>query len=68
MNIVLIFESDFICLGNINEDLDFQYVEDATAYYGCGATLQNVFWYFGGSSSDDKQRQVKLQIFLFKIH
>ena len=63
MNIILIFDSDFVCLGNINEDLDFQYGDGAASYDGCGATLQNVFWYFGGYRAGEK-RQVKLKIFL----
>ena len=62
MIILLIFDSDSICLGNINEDLDFQYDDGITVYGGCGATLQNVFWYFGGSSRFGTLRQVKLQI------
>ena len=35
-------------LGNINEDLAFEYGDDTETQYGCGATLQNQFWYFGG--------------------
>ena len=45
-------------LGNINEDLAFEYGDGTTAYDGCGATLNNEFWYFGGQA----KRQVKLQI------
>ena len=33
--------------GNVNDDLDFQYEEGATAALGCGATLMGEFWYFG---------------------
>ena len=45
----------------MNEDLNFEYGDGTSAYYGCGATLHNVFWYFGGSKSQGYQRQVKLQ-------
>ena len=38
-------------LGNINENLAFEYKDGATAKYGCGATLNGEFWYFG----NDKQ-------------
>ena len=42
--------------GNINEDLDFEYVGATQAHYGCAATLKNEFWYFGGNN---QKRQVK---------
>jgi len=34
--------------GNVNDDLKFEYGEGTTASYGCGATLNGEFWYFGG--------------------
>ena len=34
--------------GNINDDLDFEYGDGADARYGCGATLMDEYWYFGG--------------------
>ena len=37
-------------LGNVNEDLKFEYGEGATALYGCGATLFGEFWYFGSGN------------------
>ena len=54
---------NFHCSGNINEDLDFEIGYDASLKLGCGATLQNVFWYFGGSISGglNFRRQVKLR-------
>ena len=44
--------------GNINENLNFEYGDGTEAYYGCGVTFQNEFWYFGGVRS--YERQVKL--------
>ena len=49
--------------GNINEDLTFEYGDGTAAHYGCGATLNNEFWYFGGSN----KRQVKSQKYLLYI-
>ena len=63
---MLFWNIDLSCLGNINEDLDFEYGYDTVADSGCGATLHNVFWYFGGSGS--QKRQVKLQNHLFNIN
>ena len=50
---------DFSCLGNMNEDLNFEYGYGTAIEGGCGATLHNVFWYFGGF--DKQRRQVRLQ-------
>ena len=36
--------------GNINDDLDFEYDDGADARYGCGATLVDEYWYFGGDN------------------
>ena len=44
-------------LGNINEDLAFEYGDSTEARYGCGVTFQDEFWYFGGTSY---RRQVNL--------
>merc|ERR1711990_433021 len=41
--------------GNINEDLNFEYGSGTSAVYGCGATLHNIFWYFGGTSLNSRQ-------------
>jgi len=45
------------CSGKINKGFDFEFGDETNAAYGCGATLQNVFWYFGGYPFI---RQVKL--------
>ena len=37
--------------GKVNDDLDFEYGEGATAKYGCGATLMGEFWYFGSGKA-----------------
>ena len=39
-------------LGNINENLSFEYGNGTTAVDGCGATLNGEFWYFGGSRNN----------------
>ena len=44
--------------GNVNEDLTFEYGTNTETSYGCAATLNNEFWYFGGISHE---RQVKCQ-------
>ena len=36
-------------LGNVNDDLDFEFGSDTSARSGCGVTFMNQFWYFGGS-------------------
>ena len=61
---------NFRCLGNINDDLDFEYGDDTEVWMGCGATLHNVFWYFGGSTEYGLKnpRQVKLQKYLLNIY
>ena len=54
---------------NKNEDLTFEYGPGTEARNGCGATIKNEFWYFGGSSRYN--RQVKWQntcrIFIYSI-
>ena len=44
--------------GNVNDDLVFDYENDAYAYNGCGATLMGQFWYFGGTEPLKTMRQV----------
>ena len=44
--------------GNVNPSSVFEIGEDVSISYGCGATLNGEFWYFGGSSS--KVRQVRI--------
>ena len=50
----------------MNEDLNFEYGDDTIVRSGCGATLHNIFWYFGGY--DSYKRQVKLQKHLLNIY
>ena len=57
---------DFIHSGNVNEDLNFEYGEETDVDRGCGALLRNVFWYFGGWGS--YERQVRLLKDLFNIY
>ena len=40
-----------MALGNMNENLAFEYGDGTRAYAGCGATLNGEFWYFGGQGS-----------------
>ena len=70
VNILVFFFSniDSCYLGIINEDFNFEYGVGTVAKKGCGATLHNVFWYFGGAKPFGYQRQVKLQKHLFHIH
>ena len=37
----------FLFEGNVNEDLNFEYGDEADPYKGCSATLFGEFWYFG---------------------
>ena len=55
---------DFVFLGNTKRDLNLDFGDDTYVVNGCGATLQNIFWYFGGWQS---KRQVRLQVYLFDI-
>ena len=43
----------------MNEDLTFEYGDGTEVRYGCAATLNNEFWYFGGSSHADRQVNCK---------
>ena len=40
----------FVSLGNVNNDLTFEYGEGTSTYGGCGVTFLGEFWYFGGES------------------
>ena len=52
--------------GNINQDLAFEYGDGTAAQYGCGSTLNNEFWYFGGSNKRQvKSQKYSLDIYLF---
>ena len=54
----------------MHEDLNFEYGDVTTSKYGCGASLHNVFWYFGGAKWEvpGYHRQVKLQKHLLDIY
>ena len=41
--------------GNINDDLTFRYGWGTVATGGCGTTLKNEFWYFGGGNPYSQQ-------------
>ena len=49
-------------LGNVNDDLGFEYEEETSVRYGCSATLHDEFWYFGGLDTTLRQ------VFRKKIH
>ena len=48
----------------MNEDLNFEYGDGTSLYGGCGGTLQNIFWYFGGFAD---KRMVKLRKYVSDI-
>ena len=52
-------------LGNINENLSFEYEDGVKANRGCGATLKGEFWYFGGR---DSYKNVSLSLTDFRIY
>ena len=45
----------------VDDDLNFSYGEETSAYGGCAATFLGEFWYFGGHSANN--HQVKERIF-----
>ena len=47
-------------LGNVNDDLDFDFGLGATADFGCGVTFMDQYWYFGD------QNKVNI-VFLFLL-
>ena len=49
------FEPYCYDLGNVNDDLDFQYGEGTKASWGCGTTFKGEFWYFGGTGDGFRQ-------------
>ena len=46
--------------GNINDDLTFRYGWGTVATGGCGTTLKNEFWYFGGGKFFFKRPRTKM--------
>ena len=58
----------FKILGNINENLNFEYGTGTTVSYGCAATFRGEFYYFGGAAPNKRQVRVSflgLQLDLF---
>ena len=51
-------------LGNINQNLAFEYGDGTTAYGGCGVTLNGEFLYFGGYGD---YKNVSLSLTDFRI-
>ena len=41
--------------GNVNPNSVFEIGKDVTISYGCAATLNGEFWYFGGASNKNRQ-------------
>ena len=41
-------------LGTVNEDVNFEYGEDATAHRGCGVVYKGEYLYFGGDGTDHR--------------
>ena len=52
-------------IGNINPNLAFVYGDKVMASYGCGATLNGEFWYFGGWN---RYKNVSLSLVGFRIY
>ena len=42
-------------LGNINDNLNFEYGPGTTVSYGCAATFRGDFYYFGGAAPNKRQ-------------
>jgi len=55
-------------LGNINEDISFEYGEGATAYYGCGVVFKGEYLYFGGEGSANNRQVSTTKYRLFPFH
>ena len=39
----------------MNEDLNFEYGEGATAAFGCGVVFKGEYFYFGGTAYEVRQ-------------
>ena len=64
----LIDFSNVVNVGTINDDLNFSYGNDATAYKGCTVSLKGELWYFGGKADTLNQTyQVSLKIITIYI-
>ena len=53
--------------GNINDDLTFRYGWGTVASGGCGTTLKNEFWYFGGGNPYSQQVWFQFELDRFII-
>ena len=55
-------------LGNVNDDLDFEFGPGTNARSGCGVTFMDRFWYFGGTENQVNTKIFQLNYqFLFQI-
>ena len=54
-------------LGNINEDISFEYGEGSTAYYGCGVVFKGEYFYFGGEGSANNRQVSTSKYELFQL-
>ena len=55
-------------LGNVKNNLNFEYGPGTTVSYGCAATFRGEFYYFGGAAPNKRQVRVSflgLQLDLF---
>ena len=52
------FSRIYKILGNINENLNFEYGPGTTVSYGCAATFRGEFYYFGGAAPNKRQVRV----------
>ena len=50
-------------LGNINEDVNFEYGEGSTAYYGCGVVFKGEYLYFGGEGPANNRQVSKYKLY-----
>ena len=46
--------------GNVNKNSVFEIGKDVAISYGCAATLNGEFWYFGGGSTKNRQVNTKI--------
>ena len=54
-----------IYLGNVIDNINFEYGEGTTVYSGCGATLNGEFWYFGGYPSANYRQVCTISILYY---
>lgn len=47
-----IISRSHLFVGNIYEDLSFEFGDQTQVYHSCGATLMGEFWVFGGNFND----------------